>query len=199
MGKKIKKLRYILFCFYIIFLCFLIKNSAFAATVTITSEPFSGIAPLDVRLICIVAPDTSPPKKYEIDFGDESDPISFETNNYSITVKHTYTSGFFKPICTVTKEIGATSNSDPTRVIVAKWKFETNGQIDSSPAIDPDGTVYVGSDDGNLYAIDPETGFEKWRFLTGAEIQSSPAVGSDGTIYFGSLDNNFYALKKRYC
>ena len=33
------------------------------------------------------------------------------------------------------------------------WAFETEGPIESSPAIGTDGTVYVGSDDKKLYAI----------------------------------------------
>jgi hypothetical protein len=33
------------------------------------------------------------------------------------------------------------------------WEFETGGEVCSSPAIGPDGTVYVGSDDNKLYAI----------------------------------------------
>jgi outer membrane protein assembly factor BamB len=35
-----------------------------------------------------------------------------------------------------------------------KWEVATGGPISaSSPALGPDGTVYVGSDDGLLYAI----------------------------------------------
>jgi len=33
------------------------------------------------------------------------------------------------------------------------WKFETGDQVDTGPAIGPDGTLYVGSDDGKLYAF----------------------------------------------
>ncbi|MDP7009843.1 MAG: PQQ-binding-like beta-propeller repeat protein [Verrucomicrobiota bacterium] len=33
------------------------------------------------------------------------------------------------------------------------WEFETGGGVRSSPAIGPDGTVYVGSYDHKLYAI----------------------------------------------
>ncbi len=79
------------------------------------------------------------------------------------------------------------------------WSFPpagatfTIGIIESSPAIGPDGTVYVGSDDRNLYALTP-AGTEKWRFPTGGRILSSPAIGADGTIYFGSGDQKFYAL-----
>jgi outer membrane protein assembly factor BamB len=34
-----------------------------------------------------------------------------------------------------------------------KWTCKTGDWVDSSPAIGPDGTVYVGSEDGYLYAI----------------------------------------------
>jgi outer membrane protein assembly factor BamB len=33
------------------------------------------------------------------------------------------------------------------------WEFKTGDSVDSSPAIGPDGTVYVGSWDKKLYAI----------------------------------------------
>ena len=34
-----------------------------------------------------------------------------------------------------------------------KWIFETGDAIESSPTIDADGTIYIGSNDGKLYAI----------------------------------------------
>ena len=33
------------------------------------------------------------------------------------------------------------------------WEFKTGGFVRSSPAIGPDGTVYVGSFDGKVYTI----------------------------------------------
>jgi outer membrane protein assembly factor BamB len=74
-----------------------------------------------------------------------------------------------------------------------KWIFHTSNIIFSSPVIGLDGTIYVGSDDHNLYAINPD-GTEKWRFLTANGIRSSPAIDSDGTIYTGSADNCLYAI-----
>jgi outer membrane protein assembly factor BamB len=74
----------------------------------------------------------------------------------------------------------------------AKWTFHTHGEITSSPAI-VQGVVYVGSNDGNLYAIDQQTGAEKWKFPTEARIASSPAV-ANGLVYFSSYDGNFYAV-----
>ena len=74
-----------------------------------------------------------------------------------------------------------------------KWIFHTRGEVISSPAI-ADGVVYVGSNDGDLYAIDQKTGSKKWDFPTGARITSSPAV-ANGLIYFVSYDANFYAVE----
>jgi outer membrane protein assembly factor BamB len=33
------------------------------------------------------------------------------------------------------------------------WTFTTGGHVSSSPAIGPDGTVYIGAADGKLYAL----------------------------------------------
>ncbi len=74
-----------------------------------------------------------------------------------------------------------------------KWSFTTGNRIGSSPAIDFDGTIYVGSWDNKFYAINSD-GTEKWNFTTGGHVWSSPAIGSDGTIYVGSNDNKFYAI-----
>jgi eukaryotic-like serine/threonine-protein kinase len=53
--------------------------------------------------------------------------------------------------------------------------------------------VYVGSDDGNLYAFDASTGAILWTASTGGVIISSPAV-SAGLVYVGSADNLLYAF-----
>src|SRR6267154_4698068 len=62
-----------------------------------------------------------------------------------------------------------------------KWRFHTNGYVISSPEI-ANGVAYAGSTDGNLYALDFETGAQKWKFKTDARVTSSPAV-EGGTVY----------------
>lgn len=42
----------------------------------------------------------------------------------------------------------------------------SSGPVNARPTI-VDGTVYFGSQDGYLYAIDPETGEEYWRYDAG--------------------------------
>jgi outer membrane protein assembly factor BamB len=74
-----------------------------------------------------------------------------------------------------------------------QWRFRTGGRVISSPAVHA-GTVYAGSEDRKLYAVDAASGAEKWHFETnGGAINSSPAVSADG-VFFISADGSFYAL-----
>jgi outer membrane protein assembly factor BamB len=86
------------------------------------------------------------------------------------------------------------STYDDNRHNADDWIAPTGNDIRSSPALGTDGTIYVGSNDTNLYAINPD-GSQKWVFAnpTG-DVISSPAIGSDGSIYVGSNDNNVYAI-----
>ena len=82
-----------------------------------------------------------------------------------------------------------------------KWEFVTGNGIYSSPALAQDGTadatLYVGSSDCKVYAINANTGAKRWEFggdLGGWSFHSSPAVGTDGTVYVGCHDWRVYAL-----
>ncbi len=73
------------------------------------------------------------------------------------------------------------------------WEFSTYGWVESSPAIAGDGTVYIGSSDGALYAIGRD-GNMQWHLETGGPVDSSPAIGPHGEIYFGSYDFHLYCV-----
>ena len=45
----------------------------------------------------------------------------------------------------------------------------------STPAIADDGTIYVGSEDTNLYAVNPD-GTQKWEYPLGDENKYSPGI-----------------------
>ena len=80
------------------------------------------------------------------------------------------------------------STIDPTLL----WRHGTGNQIWSSPAVAGD-VVYIGSNDGNVYALNASTGSTVWTYATGGEVRSSPSVVA-GTVYFGSMDNKVYAV-----
>ena len=80
---------------------------------------------------------------------------------------------------------------------VQRWSFKTGDGVDSSPTISADGsTVFFGSWDNSLYAVDAATGAKKWSFATGDFVESSsPTISADGsTVFVGSNDKNLYAI-----
>lgn len=78
------------------------------------------------------------------------------------------------------------------------WVYPTRGGIVSSAAFSPDNqTVYVGSQDGSLYAIWASSGSKKWFIAAKSLIASTPTVaqiGDDVVIWFGSDDTWVYAV-----
>jgi outer membrane protein assembly factor BamB len=85
------------------------------------------------------------------------------------------------------------------------WRFDTRGGAVkragydrlASSAVTVDGTVYIGSADGSLYALDPKTGHERWHYFTQGMVRSTPAV-ADGRVFFGSYDHAVYALDAKH-
>lgn len=99
----------------------------------------------------------------------------------------------------VSNALGSVESQPVTLTIFAArpeavWEFTSGGGISCPPALGRDGTIYVGSADRKLYALDT-TGSTKWSFLTGAQVVGSPSVGVSDQIYFGSRDGRLLALK----
>ena len=108
-------------------------------------------------------------------------------NNTGLTAAPPYT--YTLSACDAADNCSAQSASVSATAL--KWAFATGGHVGSSPAIGTDGTIYAGSNDKKLYAINPD-GSQKWAFTTGGGV-TSPAIGTDGTIYAGSGDK-LYAI-----
>ncbi|MFH8388547.1 PQQ-binding-like beta-propeller repeat protein [Streptomyces sp. NPDC018036] len=66
-------------------------------------------------------------------------------------------------------------------------------EIHATPAI-ADGTVYAGSHDGRLWAVDAATGETHWKVRTTEPVHSTPLV-SGGRVYIDSLDEHLYAVR----
>jgi len=86
------------------------------------------------------------------------------------------------------------SESGPTRLDKLVWKYSAPDKTYSSPVV-ANGTIYLGSNDKHLYAIDQNTGQMKWSFKTGGNIESTPAI-SNGIVYVGSWDKTLYAINE---
>ncbi len=100
-----------------------------------------------------------------------------------------------------------------------RWHFKTNGDrrysapgihgliprsevmpdpfdlLVSSPVV-ANGTVYIGSGDHHVYALDANTGAKRWSLKTGDVVHATPAVDR-GVVYIGSWDRYLYALDAR--
>ncbi len=88
-----------------------------------------------------------------------------------------------------------TGPDDPS-VLGAPWPYDTGAPSMSSPAIDADGTAYMGNEDGALHAVGAD-GKNRWVFHAGGGLDS-PAIGRHvegaSTIFAAATDGTVYAL-----
>jgi outer membrane protein assembly factor BamB len=74
------------------------------------------------------------------------------------------------------------------------WRYRA-GVFESSPLV-VGKTLYVGSWDHKLHAINIYTGKARWTFTADGEINSSPAF-ANGKVYFGTDGGSLYAVDAR--
>lgn len=74
------------------------------------------------------------------------------------------------------------------------WKFKTDGRVYSTPKID-DNTLYFGSGDKYIYALELKTGKVLWKYKTAGKVHSSPST-NDTYVFFASADGHVYCLDK---
>jgi outer membrane protein assembly factor BamB len=73
------------------------------------------------------------------------------------------------------------------------WTQNIGESSTSTPAYH-NGRLFVGSDDGRLYALNSSSGAVIWTYHTGGEVWSAPTVSGDGRVCFGSRDHTVYCL-----
>lgn len=56
------------------------------------------------------------------------------------------------------------------------WTFTTSDTVRSAPAVGQEGKVFIGSQDGKVYALQLSDGSKLWEYDTGGPVDSSPAV-----------------------
>jgi polyvinyl alcohol dehydrogenase (cytochrome) len=86
---------------------------------------------------------------------------------------------------------------DQVKDLKLKWAFgfpgasATYGQPTSYA-----GRLYVGSEDGNVYALDSATGCQWWHFKASATVKTAISVGNNGNAaFFGDTNGYIYAVK----
>lgn len=75
------------------------------------------------------------------------------------------------------------------------WEFECEDEVRGTPAFH-EGSLYVGSYDNNLYALDASNGELKWKYATDGGIPGKPLI-FENNIYFGSEDHRLHVISVR--
>jgi outer membrane protein assembly factor BamB len=84
------------------------------------------------------------------------------------------------------------SEGDGPTNLTLSWAFNTGAEV-VAPSTLVNGICYVGSTNGNIYALGASNGTELWSFQTGYEVRSEVAV-VNGMLYTGADSGNIYCL-----
>lgn len=77
---------------------------------------------------------------------------------------------------------GRSENRGPSTSPSPAWTYQTGARVFASPIVGHDGTVYVGSLDGQFVALNPD-GSLKWRYSAGQKIYPSALVAGSSVIF----------------
>jgi len=79
-----------------------------------------------------------------------------------------------------------------------KWAFGFPGANSAfgQPTI-IGGKLYLGSQDGTVYALDPKSGCTHWTYKASASVRTAIVTGPNGELYFGDTRGNVYALDSK--
>ena len=80
--------------------------------------------------------------------------------------------------------------------VILSWESDVSKTraYDYGIAVAGDGTLYAGSNDHYLYALNPVDGSVIWEFMADHEIIGSPAIDTNGTIYIGTKGGHVYSI-----
>ncbi|WP_158538685.1 outer membrane protein assembly factor BamB family protein [Chitinophaga skermanii] len=83
--------------------------------------------------------------------------------------------------------------NDSMQTLQTRWQFSTKDQIRTTPFIIGE-TIYVGGNDGILYALDKNNGHVRWQKNLQAPIKSD-IVGEGKTLYIYTTKGTVYAIQ----
>lgn len=126
--------------------------------------------------------------------GDSDDPLQGVFSTPAIGEELVYISAFNGVLYALDKDTGDSFEKGWRRPVGLGLDPEP---LIGGPALNETGTVVVvGSQDGNLYSYDAQTGepLGEPLFTAGDKIWSTPVI-RNGVVYFGSHDGNVYAVE----
>lgn len=84
-----------------------------------------------------------------------------------------------------------------TGALEPRWQFQTEDEIRAGASVYQN-SVFLGSYDTNVWALNATDGSLLWKYATGAGIATIPVVDpSSKMVLFGSEDMTFYAVDSR--
>jgi outer membrane protein assembly factor BamB len=92
------------------------------------------------------------------------------------------------------------NTSEDSTESTVNWNLDLCPETYSSPVIDNQGTMYVGCEDGYMYALveNPTSQYSspvtRFSYNTGASIRTTAVIDSSSILYFGNTNFTFYAL-----
>ncbi len=108
--------------------------------------------------------------------GDQSSAVPRSANGFMGDAAHT----------------GRSENRGPSTTPAQAWTYQTGARVFASPIVGHDGTVYVGSLDGQFVALNPD-GSLKWRYSAGQKIYPSALI-TGSSIIFGTNQKELVSL-----
>jgi outer membrane protein assembly factor BamB len=89
--------------------------------------------------------------------------------------------------------LSGVSQSNVPQALKQLWTYEAGDAIESSAAI-VGGTVFIGSQKGELTALSLDNGSVYWKYQTGSQIGESSAAYGGGVVYIGDLGGVLHAV-----
>ncbi len=118
---------------------------------------------------------------------------------YNVEERYPSASDMKEALMNAGRKTGILSRMPATNVqangVKPLWTFTCEDEIRGTPAIHQ-GTLFVGSYDNNLYALNAADGKFLWKYPTDGGVVSRPAV-YEGNVYFGSEDRRLHVVGAR--
>jgi outer membrane protein assembly factor BamB len=74
-----------------------------------------------------------------------------------------------------------------------KWRFRAGSPIGGAPVLSPDGTLYTGTTQGYVFALDGKGAFE-WAYTVVGAVVGRPVVDDRGRVFVATTARRVYAL-----